>query len=59
MSSFIQFKFLENDYLSAEEGGVKSQKNFLGRCRRSFLVRVFLLEACDWLKCREDFQRMT
>ena len=33
----------------------KKTKNFIGSGRRSSLVCSFLLEDCDWLKCREDF----
>ena len=54
--NFIQLNFCESDYLCGEEGdGMKAQYIFPGSDRRSKLVRVFLLEVCDWLKGRKHF----
>ena len=48
MSTFIPFTFNKNDNLSGEQGGgMKRQYFFLGSGRRSYLVRIFLLEVCD------------
>ena len=56
MSSFSHNNFREIDFLSGGEGDwMKRQNFFLGSGRRSYLVRVFLLEVCDWLKWREEF----
>ena len=53
--NFIQYNFLENDFLSGVEDGTKRQQFFLSSSRRSCLVRLFLLNANDWLKCKEVF----
>ena len=34
---------------------MKKQNFFLGSGRRSYFVLVFLLEVCEWLKCRDEF----
>ena len=52
LSNFVQFNYLQKEYSSREEYEKKRQISFPGTCRRSFLVRVFLLEAWDWSKCR-------
>ena len=56
MNNFLQFNFREIDSLSGDKGdGIETQKFFHGIGSRSYLVRVFLLEVCDWLKCKECF----
>ena len=56
ISNSIQLNFSKKGIFSGvESDGVKGQTKFLGRGRRPYLVRVFLSESCDWLKCREEF----
>ena len=56
ISNFIQFTFWENGNIYGQEGdGMRRQKIFLGKGRRSYLVRVFFLEVCNWFKSREKF----
>ena len=56
MTVFIEFEFCENDFLSGvETDGRKRKHFFLGCGCESFWLRVFLLQARDWLKCWEDF----
>ena len=53
---FFQINFCEKEFLSGgKEDGMKWQYFFLGSGRRSYLVRVFLLEACICLKCKKEY----
>ena len=59
MGNFIEFKMCWNAYLSGEETMAEKQYLFLDCGRKSYLVRVILLEAFDSLKCREKFDSST
>ena len=55
ISNFVRFNIIENDYLFGEEGDrMKRQSFVLASGRIIYLIWVFMLEFCDWLKCREQ-----